>query len=224
VLRPGHPSAPDDSACSASRLPRGGTDRAGDRGAGIGFAIAIAIAQRLLADGLRVVVHHHTAHDAEQPWGADDLVAAHRPGRCARRRHRGGAGRTLGREHALGDPAGPGPGRPARWSRRRTPTWPRSSPPGAGVSPRTRPAWCRGWSATRDGGSSGRCCTPMGLPPGVSGGAAPDRRCATRFAAEVSAGRAGTAAGSRPGRRARTRPGAGPRRCRAPGCPGPPPR
>ena len=41
------------------------------RRAGIGFAIA----QRLVADGFRVVVHHHTPHDSEQPWGVDDLDA-----------------------------------------------------------------------------------------------------------------------------------------------------
>ncbi len=34
---------------------------------GIGFAVA----RRLLADGLRVVLHSWSAHDAEQPWGAD---------------------------------------------------------------------------------------------------------------------------------------------------------
>lgn len=38
--------------------------------------IGFAIAQRLLADGFRVVVHHHGAHDAEQAWGADDLADA----------------------------------------------------------------------------------------------------------------------------------------------------
>jgi len=37
------------------------------RRAGIGFAIA----QRLLADGARVLIHSWTEHDAEQPWGAD---------------------------------------------------------------------------------------------------------------------------------------------------------
>ena len=37
------------------------------RRAGIGFAIA----QRLLHDGARVLLHSYSAHDAEQPWGAD---------------------------------------------------------------------------------------------------------------------------------------------------------
>ena len=37
------------------------------RRAGIGFAIA----QRLLGDGARVLIHSWTEHDAEQPWGAD---------------------------------------------------------------------------------------------------------------------------------------------------------
>ncbi len=41
------------------------------RRAGIGFAVA----SRLLADGFRVVVQHHRPHDADQPWGADDLDA-----------------------------------------------------------------------------------------------------------------------------------------------------
>lgn len=36
------------------------------RCAGIGFAIA----RRLLQDGLRVVIHSWSAHDAQQPWGA----------------------------------------------------------------------------------------------------------------------------------------------------------
>jgi 3-oxoacyl-[acyl-carrier protein] reductase len=37
------------------------------RRAGIGFAIA----RRLLADGLCVLIHSWSAHDVEQPWGAD---------------------------------------------------------------------------------------------------------------------------------------------------------
>lgn len=41
------------------------------RRAGIGFAVA----RRLLRDGCRVLVHHHAAHDALQPWGADDVPA-----------------------------------------------------------------------------------------------------------------------------------------------------
>jgi 3-oxoacyl-[acyl-carrier protein] reductase len=41
------------------------------RRAGIGFAVA----RRLLARGDRVVVHSWSPHDAEQPWGADDLGA-----------------------------------------------------------------------------------------------------------------------------------------------------
>ena len=36
---------------------------------GIGYAVA----SRLAADGASVFVHHHRAHDAAQPWGADDL-------------------------------------------------------------------------------------------------------------------------------------------------------
>ncbi|GAB3345653.1 SDR family oxidoreductase [Modestobacter lapidis] len=41
------------------------------RRAGIGFAIA----RRLLDRGDRVVVHSWAAHDAQQPWGSDDLTA-----------------------------------------------------------------------------------------------------------------------------------------------------
>ena len=41
------------------------------RRAGIGFAVA----RRLLARGDRVVVHSWTPHDADQPWGSDDLAA-----------------------------------------------------------------------------------------------------------------------------------------------------
>jgi 3-oxoacyl-[acyl-carrier protein] reductase len=37
------------------------------RRAGIGFAIA----QRLLREGARVMLHSFSAYDAEQPWGAD---------------------------------------------------------------------------------------------------------------------------------------------------------
>ncbi|MDO9379390.1 MAG: SDR family oxidoreductase [Nocardioidaceae bacterium] len=38
---------------------------------GIGFAVA----GRLASMGASLVVHHHVAHDADQPWGADDLDA-----------------------------------------------------------------------------------------------------------------------------------------------------
>ncbi|PIE26698.1 MAG: 3-ketoacyl-ACP reductase [Micrococcales bacterium] len=40
------------------------------RRGGIGFAIAT----RLVKLGFDLVVAHHAAHDAEQPWGADDLA------------------------------------------------------------------------------------------------------------------------------------------------------
>ena len=39
------------------------------RRSGIGFAVA----RRLLAEAHRVVVHSWSPHDAEQPWGSDDL-------------------------------------------------------------------------------------------------------------------------------------------------------
>ena len=38
---------------------------------GIGFAVA----RRLAEDGASVAIHHHRAHDLDQPWGADDLDA-----------------------------------------------------------------------------------------------------------------------------------------------------
>ncbi|PJJ71983.1 3-oxoacyl-[acyl-carrier protein] reductase [Diaminobutyricimonas aerilata] len=38
---------------------------------GIGFAVA----RRLAELGANVAIHHHSAHDADQPWGADDLDA-----------------------------------------------------------------------------------------------------------------------------------------------------
>lgn len=65
---------------------------------GIGFAVA----QRLLADGVRVLIHSWSPHDAEQPWRADDggveaLIEA-----------LGGAGPRLAHVEAdLGDPAAP---------------------------------------------------------------------------------------------------------------------
>lgn len=37
--------------------------------------IAFAVAQRLLWSGIDMFVTHHQGHDAEQPWGADDLEA-----------------------------------------------------------------------------------------------------------------------------------------------------
>jgi 3-oxoacyl-[acyl-carrier protein] reductase len=40
-------------------------------GVGRRIAIGAAVARRLAADGAAVVVHSWTAHDAEQPWGAD---------------------------------------------------------------------------------------------------------------------------------------------------------
>lgn len=44
----------------------------GGRRAGIGHAVA----GRLRGLGASVALHHHRAHDAAQPWGADDLDAA----------------------------------------------------------------------------------------------------------------------------------------------------
>lgn len=38
-------------------------------------AIGAAIARRVVADGAAVLVHSWSPHDAEQPWGADELGA-----------------------------------------------------------------------------------------------------------------------------------------------------
>ena len=40
-------------------------------GASRRIAIGAAIARRLVSDGAAVLVHGWSAHDAEQPWGAD---------------------------------------------------------------------------------------------------------------------------------------------------------
>ncbi len=65
---------------------------------GIGFAVA----RRLLADGARVVIHSWSAHDAEQPWGADA------GGVEALLEELGGAGARLAHVEAdLADPAAP---------------------------------------------------------------------------------------------------------------------
>jgi 3-oxoacyl-[acyl-carrier protein] reductase len=65
---------------------------------GIGFAVA----RRLLADGLHVLVHSWSAHDAEQPWGAEpveDVLA-----------ELGGVGERLAHVEAdLGEPVRPRP-------------------------------------------------------------------------------------------------------------------
>jgi 3-oxoacyl-[acyl-carrier protein] reductase len=65
---------------------------------GIGFAVA----RRLLDDGAHVLVHSWSAHDAEQPWGAD-------PGGIERvLQALGGAGERLGHVEAdLGEPDAP---------------------------------------------------------------------------------------------------------------------
>jgi 3-oxoacyl-[acyl-carrier protein] reductase len=57
-------AAPTQPAVSRSALVTGVSRRAG-----IGFAIC----RRLLADGLAVVGHGWSAHDADQPWGADEV-------------------------------------------------------------------------------------------------------------------------------------------------------
>jgi 3-oxoacyl-[acyl-carrier protein] reductase len=66
---------------------------------GIGFAVA----RRLLADGAHVLIHSWSAHDAEQPWGAD-------PGGVERLLEDlgGGVGERLEHVEAdLGEPAAP---------------------------------------------------------------------------------------------------------------------
>ena len=65
---------------------------------GIGFAVA----RRLLADGLHVLIHSWSAHDAQQPWGADP------GGMEAVLDELGGAGERLAHVEAdLADPAAP---------------------------------------------------------------------------------------------------------------------
>ena len=65
---------------------------------GIGFAVA----RRLLADGLQVLVHSWAPHDARQPWGQD------REGAEGVVRELGGAGPRLCHVEAdLADPAAP---------------------------------------------------------------------------------------------------------------------
>jgi 3-oxoacyl-[acyl-carrier protein] reductase len=68
------------------------------RRAGIGFAVA----QRLLADGAKVLLHSFSPHDEEQPWGADP------GGMEALIEELGGASDRLRHIEAdLGDPAAP---------------------------------------------------------------------------------------------------------------------
>jgi 3-oxoacyl-[acyl-carrier protein] reductase len=65
---------------------------------GIGFAVA----RRLLTDGLHVLIHSWSAHDAEQPWGADA------GGVEAVLEELGGAGERLAHVEAdLAEPAAP---------------------------------------------------------------------------------------------------------------------
>ncbi|NJQ01596.1 SDR family oxidoreductase [Streptomyces zingiberis] len=68
----GQPSLPVPPPAALRRDPlplRGRTAlvTGASRRAGIGFAVA----RRLAAYGASVHLHHHTAHDAGQPWGAD---------------------------------------------------------------------------------------------------------------------------------------------------------
>ncbi len=48
---------------------------------GIGYAVACELARL----GASVFTHHYAPHDAEQPWGADDLDAVHRGVRASAR-------------------------------------------------------------------------------------------------------------------------------------------
>ncbi|ASU60887.1 SDR family oxidoreductase [Nocardiopsis dassonvillei] len=68
------PEHPDRDALSRDPLPlRGRTAlvTGASRRGGIGYAVA----RRLAAYGASVMVHHHQPHDAELPWGSDDLTA-----------------------------------------------------------------------------------------------------------------------------------------------------
>ncbi|APC37972.1 MULTISPECIES: SDR family oxidoreductase [Nocardiopsis] len=68
------PEHPGRDALSRDPLPlRGRTAlvTGASRRGGIGYAVA----RRLAAYGASVMVHHHQPHDAELPWGSDDLTA-----------------------------------------------------------------------------------------------------------------------------------------------------
>lgn len=68
------PERSDRDALSRDPLPlRGRTAlvTGASRRGGIGYAVA----RRLAAYGASVMVHHHQPHDAELPWGSDDLTA-----------------------------------------------------------------------------------------------------------------------------------------------------
>lgn len=69
-----HTQAMDHTSSSSPAAPLPLAGRAAlvtgvSRRAGIGYAVA----SRLAAMGASLVVHHHSAHDAEQPWGADSM-------------------------------------------------------------------------------------------------------------------------------------------------------
>lgn len=68
------PERSDRDALSRDPLPLRGRSAlvtGASRRDGIGYAVA----RRLAAYGASVMVHHHQPHDAQQPWGSDDLTA-----------------------------------------------------------------------------------------------------------------------------------------------------
>lgn len=65
------PAAPPPVPAPAPLAGRTALVTGASRRRGIGFAIACELGSL----GADVVIHHHRAHDEDQPWGADDLAA-----------------------------------------------------------------------------------------------------------------------------------------------------
>lgn len=65
--------------------------------------IGAAVARRLAAMGADVAIHHHRAHDVEQPWGADELADV----RASIEPHLAPGARLLDLPGDLADPAAP---------------------------------------------------------------------------------------------------------------------
>ena len=63
------PSAASAAPLDLPLLGRGMIVTGVSRRRGIGFAVAVRLAEL----GANVIIHHYSPNDAEQPWGADDL-------------------------------------------------------------------------------------------------------------------------------------------------------